>query len=203
MNFFERQDQARRSTRRLVLLFMAAVAMIILVVNAVVFTTVMAARTDDEGTPLLATDPVAAFDPWIALWVSVAVVAVISIATLYRVASLREGGAAVARSLGATAVPTDVVDPDRRRLRNVVEEVALASGVPVPDIYVLEKEPGINAFAAGYSTTDAAVAVSRGCLEQLTRRSYRGLLRMSSATFTTAICASISGWWAFFSAYWS
>lgn len=175
MNFFERQDKARRSTRRLVLLFIAAVAMIILVVNAVVFTTVMAARTDAEGAPLLA-DPSAAFDPWMALWVSVAVVAVISLATLYRVASLREGGAAVARSLGATAVPTDVVDPDRRRLRNVVEEVALASGVPVPDIYVLEKEPGINAFAAGYSATDAAVAVSRGCLEQLTREELQGVI---------------------------
>lgn len=175
MNFFERQDQARRSTRRLVLLFMAAVAMIILVVNAVVFTTVMAARTNAEGTALLA-DPGAAFDPWMALWVSLAVVAVISVATLYRVASLREGGAAVARSLGATAVPTDVVDPDRRRLRNVVEEVALASGVPVPDIYVMEKEPGINAFAAGYSTTDAAVAVSRGCLEQLTREELQGVI---------------------------
>ena len=60
--------------------------------------------------------------------------------------------------MGGTLVAADTQDPLRRRLRNVVEEMAIASGVPVPEIYVLEEESGINAFAAGYTPSDAAIA---------------------------------------------
>ena len=73
-------------------------------------------------------------------------------------------------------MPADVADPLRRRLRTVVEEISIASGVPVPEIYVLEKEPGINAFAAGYTSGDAAIAVTRGALELLDRDELQGVI---------------------------
>lgn len=102
--------------------------------------------------------------------------ATIGLASLYRMSSLRSGGGQVARELGGTLVDIEPADPLRRRLRNVVEEIALASGVTVPEIYVLEKEAGINAFAAGFSPADAAVAVTRGALEKLSRDELQGVI---------------------------
>lgn len=101
---------------------------------------------------------------------------VIGLASLFKTASLRGGGGQVARELGGTLVDADVRDPLRRRLRNIVEEIALASGVPVPEIYVLEQESGINAFAAGFTPADAAVAVTRGAMEKLSRSELQGVI---------------------------
>ena len=97
-------------------------------------------------------------------------------ASLYKTTVLSAGGGRVARQMGGTLVPADVTDPLRRRLRNVVEEIAIASGVPVPEIYVLEEESSINAFAAGYAPGDAAVAVTRGTLELLNRDELQGVI---------------------------
>ncbi|MGH8034977.1 MAG: M48 family metallopeptidase, partial [Lysobacterales bacterium] len=97
-------------------------------------------------------------------------------ASLFKTLKLRSGGGEVAREFGATLVESDPRDPLRRRLRNVVEEIALASGVPVPEIYVLEREAGINAFAAGYTAADAAVTVTRGALEKLSREELQGVI---------------------------
>ncbi|EQD64367.1 peptidase M48, Ste24p, partial [mine drainage metagenome] len=108
--------------------------------------------------------------------VSLGVICVIALASMYRSASLRGGGGAVARGLHATPVPPDTNNPAWRRLRNVIEEVAIAAGVPVPEIYVLEQEPGINAFAAGYSPSDAAICVTQGCLETLNRDELQGVI---------------------------
>ena len=100
----------------------------------------------------------------------------IGLATLYRTASLRTGGAAVARQMGATPVPEDTPDFNLRRLRNVVEEIAIASGVPVPQIFVIEEEAAINAFAAGYAPSDAAITVTRGALDRLNRDELQGVI---------------------------
>jgi len=78
--------------------------------------------------------------------------------------------------MGGTLVSPETSDPLRSRLRNVVEEMAIASGVPVPEIYVMEHETGINAFAAGYAPGDAAVAVTRGALEILDRDELQGVI---------------------------
>jgi len=102
--------------------------------------------------------------------------AVIGLASLYRTLQLRGGGGEIARELGGTLVEPSTRDPLRRRLRNVVEEMAIASGIPVPEIYVLEQEQGINAFAAGFNTNDAAVAVTRGTLESLDRDELQGVI---------------------------
>ena len=107
---------------------------------------------------------------------SLIVAAAVALASLVRTAALRGGGARVARELGGEFVPADTTDPQLRRLRNVVEEMAIAAGVTVPEIYVLPDETAINAFAAGWSTSDAAVAVTRGALERLNRDELQGVI---------------------------
>ena len=156
MNFFEHQEAARRSSTRLVLLFTLAVAAIVGAVDVVVW---------------LASGSVEAV-----VAASLLTGVVIGLGSLYRIASLRGGGAAVAAQLGGTWVPEDTRDPALRRLRNVVEEVAIASGVPVPRLFVLEQEAGINAFAAGYGTADAAIAVTRGALDRLNRDELQAVI---------------------------
>lgn len=173
MNFFEHQDRARRRTRGLIALFTLAVVAIILVVNAVVL--VAFGQAGDFEEPVLSR---AFIEGRLALvfWTSLLTVAAIGIATIYRSATLRSGGGAVARELGGTLVEPDTSDPLRRRLRNVVEETAIGAGISVPEIYVLEREQGINAFAAGYSPADAAIAVTRGTLENLNRAELQGVV---------------------------
>jgi Zn-dependent protease with chaperone function len=173
MNFFEHQDRARRRTRGLLLLFALAVLGILAAMNAIALIVFAEAGLSPE--PLLS----GAFlrrHLELIVWTSLLTGGVIGIASLYRSASLSSGGGAVARELGGTLVPPDTTDPLRRRLRNVVEEIAIASGVPVPEIYVLEQERGLNAFAAGYSPADAAVAVTRGTLENLNRAELQGVV---------------------------
>ena len=165
VNFFDAQDKARRATRWLVLVYVVATA---LIVGGV--TLVVAGAFYGFGSQ--ATPP----DPSILLGAAVAAAVLILGATLYRTARLSSGGGRVATELGGVKVPADVSDPLRRRLRNVVEEMAIASGVPVPEIYVLEKEPGINAFAAGFTPGDAAIAVTRGTLEILDREELQGVI---------------------------
>lgn len=97
-------------------------------------------------------------------------------ATIYKTSLLSSGGGRVAMDMGGTLVSSSTNDPLRRRLRNVVEEMSIASGVPVPDIYVLENERSINAFAAGFAPGDAAIAVTRGTLELLDRDELQGVI---------------------------
>lgn len=172
MDFFEAQARSRQRTRTLIALYFLATPAVALAVTAIFGALLMWSESS----------PVGAAPEWLALRtpvlliIAICTLAFIAIASLYRVLTLREGGRRVARELGGTQVPPDTQDPLRRRLRNVVEEMAIASGVPVPEIYVLEHEAGINAFAAGYRPEDAAVAVTRGTLEQLSRDELQGVV---------------------------
>ncbi|MDO5505603.1 MAG: M48 family metalloprotease [Pseudoxanthomonas suwonensis] len=157
MNFFERQAAARRASNRLVLLFALAVIGIIAAV-------------------CVAAAAVVGPDPGVLAAAALATLLVIGLGSLFRITTLRDGGSAVAQQMGGTPVPADTTDLDLRRLRNVVEEVAIASGVPMPQLFVLEKEAGINAFAAGYAPADAAVAVTRGALDRLNRDELQGVV---------------------------
>jgi len=116
------------------------------------------------------------WDPTIFLWVSLATVTVIILGSLYKIAELSAGGERVALMLGGRPVNPHTQDLAERRLLNVVEEMALASGVPVPPVYVLDHERSINAFAAGHSPDNAVVAVSRGALEYLNRDELQGVM---------------------------
>ena len=107
---------------------------------------------------------------------ALATAGIIFLVSLVNVARLGSGGAAVARMVGARPVAPSTADPLERRLRNVVEEMAIAAGMRVPEVYVMDEERGINAFAAGWSVSEAVVAVTRGTLERLTRDELQGII---------------------------
>ena len=165
MDFFDRQDRARRRTRWLVVWFLAAVAGVI----AAVYLAVLA---------ILVTRGVA-LGPWSPTLfgtVAVAVSTVIGGASVYKTLSLREGGAAVARLLGGRPLDSNTRNAPERRLLNVVEEMAIAAGVPVPEVFVLEREGGINAFAAGFTGGEAVIGVTRGAMTLLDREELQGVI---------------------------
>ena len=161
MNFFEHQAAARRTSTRLVVLFALAVLGIVLAVDLAVL---VAFGGGAGGAGALIA------------FATLATLGVIGLGSLYRIASLRGGGEPVALQFGGVPVPGGHHRLQLRRLRNVVEEIAIASGVPVPKIYVLEHEAAINAFAAGYSPSDAVVAVTRGALDKLNRDELQGVI---------------------------
>jgi len=175
VNFFQHQDRARRQSRTLILVFILAVLAIVAAID-VLLLTVAGVTSHEPGAPLMTPAELLQANLPLLSGGAVATIAVIGVASLFKVATLRSGGGQVARQLGGVLVESDTQDPLRRRLRNVVEEIALASGVPVPEIYVLERESGINAFASGYAPADAAVAVTRGTLEKLSRSELQGVI---------------------------
>ncbi|NCC59476.1 MAG: peptidase M48 [Verrucomicrobiae bacterium] len=157
-NFVFRQDAARRNTRRMLVLFALGI-----VSTAALLYLVVALS-------------MGSFDPTIFLGVFLLVTGAVFIAALFKVFQLSHGGKTVAMALGGRPVAPESRDPDERKLRNVVEEMAIASGVPVPEIYVLDQEMSINAFAAGYSPADAAVGVTRGTIQNLNREELQGVI---------------------------
>lgn len=174
VDFFEQQRRARLASQWLVVLFALGMLGVVVAVDLIVLAAI-ALLSASTGPPIGWAEWLAHHSPVVA-WVSAAVAATIAIASVFKMISLATGGSAVARQLGATRVAPDTVDLRRSMLRNVVEEISIASGVPVPDIFVLESEPGINAFAAGYSPSDAAVVVTRGTLERLDRSELQGVV---------------------------
>ena len=166
MDFFGHQDQARKASGRLVWLFVAAVLCIITLIYIATKTTLIVAKTGHDD-----------LIDWPVLTAVIGVVVVVvGGAMLFKTAQLRSGGSTVAEMLGGRLVEMDTKDPKERMLRNVVEEMAIASGVPVPDVFVMDNEQGINAFAAGWSPSDAAIAVTRGSLEAFTRDELQGVI---------------------------
>ncbi|MEZ6164202.1 MAG: M48 family metalloprotease [Phycisphaerales bacterium] len=97
--------------------------------------------------------------------------------SIYRIKDLSDGGgSSVAQALGGMFIDSATRDPDERRVLNVVEEMAIASGVPVPPVYIMPNEGRINAFAAGYSPGDAVIGVTKGCVHGLTREELQGVM---------------------------
>ncbi len=176
MNFFEQQHLARRQTRRLVWLFALAVIGVVVAVDVVLVLIFAALELKQSEGQVFSFWGALRDHPTALMVTSVLTFLVITIASIGKTASLRSGGKAVASSMGATQVGSGTSNLHHRRLRNVVEEMAIASGVPVPEIYVLEQEEGINAFAAGFTPSDAAVVVTRGALEKLTRDELQGVV---------------------------
>jgi Zn-dependent protease with chaperone function len=183
-NFFERQDSARRQTTRLVVLFSLSVAAIIVAIYLLVAVGMNAAdpvrhvveiEPGRHHTSTIHRQP-SLWQPELFLGVAAGTLIVIALGSLYKIAELSAGGEAVALMLGGRPVDPQTTDLAERRLLNVVEEMALASGVPVPPVYVLDNEASINAFAAGHQPGDAVVAVSAGTLQYLTREELQGVM---------------------------
>jgi Zn-dependent protease with chaperone function len=173
MNFFEHQDAARRSSRILVGLFIVAVVCIVVAVNAALAGIYLGAFAPHGAW---ARYGVHALPNYFFETTSACVLLIILGGTFVEILDLQAGGDAVAQMVGARAVDPDTRDPAERRLRNVIEEMALASGIPAPRAYVLDGEAGINAFAAGTHPGDAIVAVTRGTLERLNRDELQGVV---------------------------
>ncbi|MFZ9682132.1 MAG: M48 family metalloprotease, partial [Cephaloticoccus sp.] len=184
MDFFEAQARAKKRSSRLIVLFALAVIGTIAAGYFAAWFFVDQAessrRRDDfayhaygengraMGRPL--------FDPMLLLLVTTGTLLVIGLSSFSKWMSFRQGGGAVAESVGGRRIDPGRATPAERRLLNVVEEMAIASGTPMPAVYVLDHEQGINAFAAGLTTSDAVVAVTRGTLEKLTRDELQGVV---------------------------
>ncbi len=173
MNFFEEQDKARTQTTRLIGLFILAVVAVVLAIYAIAVIVMYFNSARQPGfSP-------AGFDwlqPRLGFWVVSVTLLVIFIGSITKIIALAKGGSAVAENLGGRLIHASSTDGDERRLINVVEEISLASGVPVPQVYILDREKGINAFAAGYSPSDAIVAVTPNCLKLLSRDELQGVI---------------------------
>jgi Zn-dependent protease with chaperone function len=173
MDFFSRQAQARSQTRWLIVAFAVAILVVVVALDLVLFSLF---GMLDEGGGGLAPVEFVARNPGTALFCTLVILGVIGVASLFKAAQLRDGGSVVARSLGGTRVTRDTGDLKRKRLHNVVEEMSIASGVPMPEIYVLEQESSINAFAAGHTPANAAIAVTQGALDNLSRDELQGVI---------------------------
>lgn len=164
-NFFERQDEARRNTKRLIALFVVAIVGLVIVGYGVAIAILMFAS---EGG-------VSPIQPALFGLIVVGTLVIVGGGSLFKIIQLKQGGHVVAESLGGQPLDRNPSDYDEQVLRNVVEEMAIASGVPTPEIYVLDEE-GINAFAAGYTVDDAVIGVTRGCMKQLNRAELQGVI---------------------------
>ena len=174
MDFFEHQDRARKNTKVLVVYFVIAVACIVASVylaSLLVFYGVGSQQHKSGPPPELVL-----WDPKLFLYVALGTLGVVAVGSLYKTAALAKGGSVVAESLGGRLVNPNTTHPEERKLRNVIEEMAIAAGVPVPKIYLLDDEEGINAFAAGHAPGDAAIGVTRGCLTLLNRDELQGVI---------------------------
>ncbi len=174
MDFFQHQDEARKSSNRLIVLFALAVMGIVLSiyfsVSALFFWSTERAS---------AGDPNYSFD-WFDLdrlvFFAGSTLLVILLGSLYKMWKLSGGGQSIAEMLGGRPLAPNTTDPLERRMLNVVEEMAIASGVPVPTVYLMDREESINAFAAGFTPQDAVIGVTRGTLELLSRDELQGVI---------------------------
>ena len=173
-DFFDRQDSARKKTGLLIFLFALAVISIIICVYAVVSFSLIASVATETRKHILTTPPFWSASRFAV--VSLAMLLVIVSASIYKIKQLGGGGKSVALILGGRPITPNTTDPYERRLLNVVEEMAIASGVPVPDVYVMDHESAINAFAAGFSLDDAVISVTKGTLMTLTRDELQGVV---------------------------
>ena len=172
MNFFESQDTAKRNTGKLIFLFALAVLSLIVITNLLV----MAAFSfGGAGMTSMAATTGFHFDPMMFLIIGAIVSSIVLFGSLYKISSLSGGGARIAEMMNGRLLVSGSADPAERRVLNIVEEMAIASGTPVPPVYLME-ESGINAFAAGYSPSDAIVAVTRGTIDTLSRDQLQGVI---------------------------
>lgn len=193
MDFFEAQDEARSRTKLLVVYFAAAVLLIIAAVYLAVTAGVFFYH-HKVGSP----SPPALYDGLRLAITAGIVIPLIGLGSIWRITQLRsKGGAGVAEAMGGRKLDPSTRRPGERKLVNVVEEMAIASGMPLPGIYVMDGEDGINAFAAGFGFDDAVVAVTRGTLEQLNRDELQGVIAHEFSHILNGdmrLSTKLSGW---------
>jgi Zn-dependent protease with chaperone function len=177
MNFFQSQQAARRNTRVMVVLFLLAVVAIVVAIDLVAAAAWISMHPPPRGVYAPLGARLARVPGWVFAMGAILTAGAILVVSLFNIAMLRAGGGeAVARMVGGRRVAPNTRDPLEKRLLNVVEEMAIASGTRVPAVYVMDEEQGINAFAAGYDISSSVVAVTRGTLETLNRDELQGVI---------------------------
>ncbi|HMJ66021.1 MAG TPA: M48 family metallopeptidase [Candidatus Binatia bacterium] len=167
MDFFQRQDNARRRTRWLLVYFAGAILGLAGTFYIISLSPYFYAHPEKTGS---------FWHPQLFQWVISVVLVVIALGSLTKLVKLRKGGKAIALALGGRPLTTPAPDPDERELQNIIEEMSIASGVPMPAVYVLDREPGINAFAAGFRPEDAVIGVTKGAMQFLNRDELQGII---------------------------
>jgi len=170
MNFFQAQNKARHNTRLLTLLFVGAVTSLVVLTNLLVLLFFTDSRPGMSITAQIANAP---DELW--LYTSLGVIGLIAVASGFKFLALQGGGKAVAESLGGVLIHQNTRDPKQRQLLNVVEEMAIAAGMPVPPVYLI-RENSINAFAAGFSIHDAVIGINQGTIDLLDRAELQGVV---------------------------
>jgi len=168
MDFFTSQDRARRNTGVLVFLYACAVVAVIVAVYLAVWFLLIYAQGQGTRQPL--------WQPGLLAYVCGGTLLVVAGGTAIKLMELSAGGSVVAKALGGRRLEPSARDPLERKVLNVVEEMAIASGLTVPDVYMLDHESRINAFAAGKDVDEAVIGVTRGCAEQLDRDELQGVI---------------------------
>lgn len=171
MNFFKSQDVARKNTFLLVTFFSLAVISLIVLTNVLVMVVFGYLDSDSLNTESISKQ----FDWPTFMIVGAAVTSIILFGSLYKILSLSGGGARVAEMMDAELIVEDSGDYNKQKILNVVEEMAIASGTPVPPVYLLD-EDGINAFAAGFKASDAVIGITRGAIDKLSREQLQGVI---------------------------
>ena len=186
IDFFERQELARANSRKIVLLLLLALPCVVAAVYLVsvgvyavswaflafwrsVFSEI---HSTAGGTAFF----ISFWQPALFLWVAAATLLIVAAGSLYKVKQLAPGGHVVALSLGGERLNSESKRLDELRLLHVVEEMSVASGTPMPDIYILRREFGLNAFVAGHTVSDMVVCATEGCLKYLTRDELQGVI---------------------------
>ena len=199
MDFFAAEQRARKRTTRLLFLFGFAVAGTIAAgyIGTVVALRVSGARASlnrsygrDQDQDAGDGEPQPLWRPGLFAVVCVGTLAVIGLASLYKWSEFSGGGSAVAESVGGRKVDPHTADPREHQLLNVVEEMAIASGLPVPAVYIMDDEPAINSFAAGLTSNDAVVTLTKGALDKLSRDELQGVVAMLDALSPTSSATS-------------
>jgi Zn-dependent protease with chaperone function len=172
MDFFQRQEIARRNTKLLEVYFAFAVIGTVLAVylGSVLLFNLEENRNVDPG------QDGNLWNPQLFMGVSLVTLFIIFCGSLYKISQLSNGGSVVAEMLGGLPIGAHTTELSEQKLLNVVEEMAIASGTPVPQLYLLPDEEGINAFAAGHTTGDMVICVTGGALKYLTRDELQGVI---------------------------
>lgn len=198
MRFFEHQEQARKQTFRLLILFGLGVFALIFSIDGILLLGLGYSESQNNMQGANWGAILQTYFPALAI-VAVFIGFVIGSASLYRLAQLSSGGgASVAESLGGILLQPDTRDPVEKKILNIVEEMAIASGVPIPRVYLMD-EDGINAFAAGWSPADAVIGITRGSVEALSRDELQGVVAHEMAhvanrdTLVSAVAATTAG----------
>lgn len=177
MDFFASQERARKRTGWLVVAFLTAVLGIVLSIYGVLafFARTSAIQDQQARRVYPVVDPGWWFPELFAASLF-GVTLIVSAGSGFKLLWLRGGGASVAESMGGILLQPTTTDFKEKRLLNVVEEMALASGVPVPPVYVMREEKRINAFAAGFRPDHAVIGITQGAIDAFSRSELQGVI---------------------------